>query len=726
MDKQLSLSFQFENILIFSLLAGVIVTTLLLYFSLRDHTQTGPRIKEEISRHYTWYAIYALTRLAAWCFVIVFCLASIGHSLYFLAIQASSLNYNPNTLFLSGLFSTGLVTSYLFCHYLLHSPNLILSSTRFRFSRLTPLWKLLKPSQLKIARLVLYLIVISILASGIYQLINAALWYTALFYLVLGALYLQLFLFVTCVPVGNTNKRRTSTSHKAQQQPPNIIMIGSDTLRADRLGNADYVRNLTPNIDILADKGTIFTNCYTPLARTAPSLASLLTGAWPHNHGIRTNYPDADQLSLPVENIIESLNRAGYETAAISDWSGADLGKIKFGFKHLNVSADQWNLKYLLRQGPSSIRLFLSLFCHNPLGKRFLPELYYLAGIPLTKQLFSETRQLLSEMAETNTPFFINLFTSSTHVPFASDYPYYNTFTPEDYDGETRFVMTKLASPEEILEKQVLGPEAFDIPQTLNLYDSCVFQFDDEIGNLIAHLDTCGLTDNTIIVIYSDHGADFFETGCWGQGNTLLGDDPSGRVPLLIVDPKQPLPRNIEQTVRTIDIMPTLLELLGLPIPESVDGCSLLSLLGGSTDRLNLIAYQETGLWLSPMPGMHENHLHYPNLLEMLGIPDKNLAMLCIGKEFYSQVIHAKDRAVRDGHWKLVSIPTTDGTIYQLFDISTDPDCTVNIASEQRKIFTRLKASLEALVAADPYSASVDTASHQKKPNAPANERRHS
>jgi len=565
-----------------------------------------------------------------------------------------------------------------------------------------------------------------ILASGVSQLLITALWPTALFYSVVGMLYLQLFLFVTRTPasVGTPKKPRTSSPNKCKQPPPNIIMIGSDTLRADRLGNADYVRNLTPNIDILADRGVTFTNCYTPLARTAPSLASLLTGAWPHNHGIRTNYPDADQLNLPVESIIENLNRAGYETAAISDWSGADLGKIKFGFKQLNVSADQWNLKYLLRQGPSSIRLFLSLFCHNPLGKKLLPELYYLAGIPLTKQLFSETRELLSEMAEKNTPFLINLFTSSTHVPFASDYPYYNTFTPDDYDGETRFVMTKLASPEEILEKQVLGPEAFDIPQTINLYDGCVLQFDEEVGKLMSHLDACQLTDNTIIVIYSDHGADFFETGCWGQGNTLLGDDPSGRVPLLIVDPKQLASQTIEQTVRTIDITPTLLELLGLPIPATVDGCSLLSQLRGSKEKLNLVAYQETGLWLSPMPGMHKDHLHYPNLLEMLDIPDKHSAMLSIEKGFYSQVVRAKDRAVRQDHWKLLSIPTSEGNIYQLFNINNDPNCAIDVAGDEKEIFAQLKAHLDTLVAADPYNLNFEFISDSANTRNSVNEKK--
>jgi len=711
MAENIPLAFQIQNILTYSFLTSVLIATLLLYFSLRDHTQTGPRIKKEISRHYSGYAIYALSRLGFWCLLIVMCLASIGSCLYFLTIQALGLSYNAVLLFASGLLSTGLISAYLFCHYLLHTPNLILSSARYRFSRLTPIWKRLKPSRLNKARWLLYLITIYLIISGIWQLLSAGQWPTALFYLTLSALYLQLLLKTVHTPTRTASRKPTS---KQDKRPPNLIMIGSDTLRADRLGNADYVRNLTPNIDKLSEKGTTFTNCYTPLARTAPSLASLLTGAWPHNHGIRTNYPDASQLDLPVENLIEHLNRIGYDTAAISDWSGADLGKINFGFKKLNISADQWNLKYLLRQGPSSIRSFLSLFCHNPLGKKLLPELYYLAGIPLTKQLFSETRDLLSKAAETNKPFCINLFTSSTHAPFASDYPYYSTFTPDDYDGETRFVMTKLASPEEILEKQVLGPEAFDIPQTLNLYDGCVLQFDDEVGRLMAHLQDCELADNTIVVIYSDHGADFFETGCWGQGNTLQGDDPSGRVPLVIIDPTKTAPQAVEQTVRTIDIAPTLFQLLGLPIPDSADGCSLVPLINGSNEDLNLLAYQETGLWLSPMPNIHVKHLHYPNLLEILDIPDKKSAMLCIKSEFYPMVIEAKDRSVRQGHWKLIALPTTEGRIYRLFNIQSDPLCSVDVASEEPEIFTRLKTYLDELIAADSFSDNAAAVSHQR------------
>jgi arylsulfatase A-like enzyme len=71
--------------------------------------------------------------------------------------------------------------------------------------------------------------------------------------------------------------------------PPNILMIGSDTLRADRLGALGYHRALTPNIDA-RQQGALFANCYVPCARTAPSLISMLTGTWPHTHGIRDNF----------------------------------------------------------------------------------------------------------------------------------------------------------------------------------------------------------------------------------------------------------------------------------------------------------------------------------------------------------------------------------------------------------------------------------------------------
>jgi len=705
MDAFLTLSIQIQHALGSSVLASALIVTALLYLSIRDHTRTGPRVKEEIAQHYTLYALYALTRLGAWCFVICFFLATIGTSVYFLLIQVWGLSYNFSLLFLSALFSVAFSSSLIFCHYLLHIPSLLVSSARFRFSRLMPLWRQLSPGRLQILRWLLSTLLVSIIISGLYKLLIHAQWATAFFYTFQACLYLYIYKWITssATSTGNSSPNdSTQTKHGRNKNKPNILMIGSDTLRADRLGAADYIRNLSPNIDQLAEKSVSFTNCYTPLARTAPSLASIFTGTWPHKHGIRTNYPYSDQLDLPVDNLIQHLNQSGYATSAITDWAGADLGKIDFGFKHLNVPKDQWNLKYLLRQGPAGIRLFLSLFCHNRFGKKFLPELYYLAGIPLTKQLFSDTRALISEMAEKEEPFCINLFTATTHVPFGSNYPYYDLFTPTDYAGDSQFIMTKLASPEEIIEKQELGPEAFDVPQILNLYDGCVVQFDDEVGKLLAHVKNCGLDDNTIVVIYSDHGADFFETGSWGQGNTLMGDDPSGRVPLIIHDPRQPQAQVVEQTVRTIDIAPTLLELLALAPLKTMDGQSLVAAMNDPKAELDLLAYQATGLWLGRVPGAHPQHLGYPNLLGLLDIPDKKSGMMCIKSEFYSRVVKAKDRSVRNDRWKLIAMPTKIGVVYQLYDLQKDPTCSNDVSTSETEVLNTLKTQLDELIDADP------------------------
>jgi arylsulfatase A-like enzyme len=702
----LPLSLQIQLNLGSSALVGVLITSALLYFSVRDHTRTGPRVKETIAQHYRGYALFALARLGTWSFAIAFFLASAGTSLYLLAIPIWGLSDNFFALVLSGVLSVGAVTAYLFTYYLLHIPSLVLSSARFRFSRLTPVWKQLSPLRLRAFFWLSTLSIGGTSIAGLYQLLHHGHWGTACFYCLQGGIYLYFLNWArsssSCQKVKSPITTSQTSHNRDQDKPPNILMIGADTLRADRLGAADYVRNLSPNIDELTERSISFSNCYTPLARTAPSLASLLTGTWPQTHGIRTNYPYPEQLKLPIDNLISTLNEAGYTTTAIADWAGADLGKIDFGFQQRYLPKDQWNLKYLLRQGPAGIRLFLSLFCHNRFGKKYLPELYYLAGIPLTKQLFSDTRELLSEAARSETPFCINLFTATTHVPFGSNYPYYDLFTPRDYSGDSQFIMTKLASPEEIIEKQELGPEAFDVPQILNLYDGCVVQFDDEIGKLLSHLEDCNLADNTIVVIYSDHGADFFETGSWGQGNTLMGNDPSGRVPLIIHDPRQQQAHVVNQTVRTIDIAPTLLELLALPPSKTMDGRSLVAAMNDPRAQLSLFAYQETGLWLGRVPGAHPQHLGYPNLLELLDIPDKKSGMLCIKPEFYSRVVEAKDRSVRDERWKLIAMPTEIGVIYRLYDLEKDPSCTEDLATSKIEIFDKLKLKLDALIAADP------------------------
>ena len=470
-------------------------------------------------------------------------------------------------------------------------------------------------------------------------------------------------------------------------------MIGADTLRADRLGALGYRRALTPNIDAMAAEGVLFANCYVPCARTAPSLVSLLTGTWPHTHGIRDNFIPDDQTRLTVAALPQLLKPLGYRSAAISDWCGADLGKLSFGFDYADVPEDQWNLKYFIRQGPKDLRLFLSLFAHNRLGRRLLPEIYYLGGVPLTKQMGQRARRLLSRLAHNNEPFLLNVFYSTTHPPFASEWPWYTRFADPAYADESKFAMAKLSDPFDILRRQGSPREEFDLDQIIDLYDGCVAEFDDEVGKMLRHLDACGLADNTIVAIYSDHGMEFFEHDTWGQGNSAIGE-ASPKIPLVIRDPRRPAVGVVHQVVRSIDFAPTLLDLVGAPAVSGMDGVSLANY-QRQTIGPKLDAYNETGIWIADIPGLPETHLRYPNLLELTEVPSRESGTLGIKAEYRDIVLAARDRMIRSGHWKLVYQPLQEGYLLMLFDIEADPSCSHNAINQHPEIARSLWGKLE-------------------------------
>ncbi|MFN0315348.1 MAG: sulfatase, partial [Burkholderiales bacterium] len=379
-------------------------------------------------------------------------------------------------------------------------------------------------------------------------------------------------------------------------------MLGSDTLRADRLGASGYYRSLTPRIDALARSGTLFTHCFVPCARTAPSLISMLTGCWPNRYGVRDNYVASAETNLSVPCLPALLRDAGYKTIALGDWAAGDLKKFNLGFDAAHTPDDQWNIKYLLRQGPKDLRLFLSLFLSNPLGRKLLPEIYYLAGVPRTRQLGIQVRRALSGLAQAKQPFLLTMFAASTHPPFGSEYPYYRMFSDPGYRGDSLFAMARLTDPFDIIRRQGEARSEFDLDQIEDLYDGCVRAFDDEVRRVLAHLELCGLGKNTIVVVFSDHGMEFFEHGTWGQGNSIFGDH-SARTPLIIADPRSPPNATVSKVIRNIDIAPTLLELALGTRTDAMDGISLAETIRAGNVPPHLLARTETGIWLTHLPG---------------------------------------------------------------------------------------------------------------------------
>lgn len=666
---------------------GIAVALLLLLRSFTDFTRSGPQMQEAIVKNYALYVVYAVSRLAFWAATISALLAGAGILVYNALNSLFGWQFRTIIALVAGATSLGLVTAYQFLQQLLFMPSKVIASWNYSEEHLYPIWELLDPGLLSATKWFGLSLAGTIVLAAIFKASNTRI---RLMHTIGLASLSTLLFFSHWTP----DARFSPSGAIAAGNRPNILMIGSDTLRADHLGIGGNPRDVSPVIDGLAREGTYFANCYVPLARTAPSLTSILTGAWPHDHGIRDNYISDPEARITLPALPKLFRDAGYHTIAIGDWAAGDLGKLALGFDEAHVPEDQWNLKFLLRQGPKDIRLFISLFVHNPLGKLALPELYYLAGTPLTKESGRETRHHIARLAQSNKPFFINLFIASTHAPFGSVYPDYLRYSSRDYRGQSKFVMSGLKDPSSIIAAQEKGKEAFDVEQLIALYDGAIRGFDDEVGHIMQFLHDTGLADNTIVIIYSDHGTDFFERGTWGQGNTVFGNDPSAHIPLLILDPRHQTPKKITSAVRSIDIAPTLLELAGLPVPDTMRGVSLAQSVRNGDDQYDLPVFQETGLWLGNIPGLEKNHLRYPSLLDLLYIPNKETGTLAIKPDMEERFVAAKDRMIRKGDWKLIYLPMTDGATYWLYNTREDPNGNINLAETRPDVFLPLKKTL--------------------------------
>lgn len=668
---------------------------LLVTKSVLDFSRSGPQIAEEVTRSYLAYAGFALARLGFWAFVVTAAMAIAGVVVYHALRAIFRWNYHWLAAFVAAGLAIGLITGVRLTHYLLYMPGGLAASFNYRISRLYPLWEALTPGRVALLEWVTVLLFAVPVILAAIVLARRGEQRRAIG---MGAFVLAAAALITWAGWSPEPEPAVSTARSPVTRP-NILMIGSDTLRADRLGVNGAVRPLTPHIDRLAAQGTNFAQYIVPLGRTGPSLVTLFTGTWPGTHGIRSNYASDGEINLRVPALPKILGDAGYSTAVVSDWAGSDLGKFRLGFEHVDTSPDQWNLKYLLRQGPKDIRLFLSLFTHNRFGKAFVPEVYYLAGMPLTAEVGRDTRSQIQRAASQGKPFFINTFVAATHGPFSSTYPYYSLYADPAYRGNSLFSMSDVSSIEDVLKAQAAGKQHFDVRQIFDLYDGAVKSFDDEVGRILAYLKKSGLDRNTVVVIYSDHGVDLFEGETWGQGNIV--SDYTHRVPLVIYDPRRPGGGVVKRTVRAVDVAPTLLELAQVPVPPSMEGGSLLPFIERGNAEPDRVAFAETGIWITRVPGLPKDRIVYPSVLDLLEIADKETGTLSIKPTYRDVIVRAKSRLAREGRWALVYFPLNHGVQYSLYDMETDWAMRHDVIAQHPEVAARLKSKLDALIQAE-------------------------
>ncbi len=395
----------------------------------------------------------------------------------------------------------------------------------------------------------------------------------------------------------------------------NVILISLDTLRADHLGAYGYTRNTSPTIDELADQSMIFHNSFVNAYFTLPSHMSIFTSTYPTRHKLNyqrydTAKPENTLLSEDIQTITQIMNKSGHRAVWIAPFTDPHL-ELQRGFErgfwefHESLFTLQTENITLLRSyfdnffreinEPSNGSFFWFLHSyaiHSPYiqppsflntfaGKDYngrLPDTYqaiFETELEKIKRLMDENSTALKDkLAIDNTSFSrLESIVESRNASALTEY--------------------RLAIGRPIFERAIGYPgityyDAIrnnitdnDIAQLNDRYDAGIYYMDFQLGLFFDELKKAGLWDKTVIVITSDHGEELYEHKGFDHTNFY---DHTIRVPLIIHVPGMEGRKDIYELTQSIDIMPTILGVLGIDTPQSAQGKNMIAVLEGNEE----------------------------------------------------------------------------------------------------------------------------------------------
>ncbi|KAF5012729.1 hypothetical protein FDECE_1222 [Fusarium decemcellulare] len=413
------------------------------------------------------------------------------------------------------------------------------------------------------------------------------------------------------------------------QKPANILYIMADQLAAPQLKMYNPDSQIkTPNLNALAAKSVQFDSAYCPSPLCAPSRMSMISGLLPMRIGA---YDNASQITSDTPTYAHYLRAQGYHTALAGKMHfvgdqlhgyeirlTSDIYPADFGWA---VNWDEPDKRLEWYHNSSSILQAGSCVRSNQLD--YDEEVMYKS----TQFLYEHIRQ-----GPEARPFCLTVALTHPHDPYTIEEKYWDLY--EDVNIE----LPKVHIPKEkqdphskrLLKVCDLWDYEFSekqIKRAKRAYYGAVSYVDDCVGKLLDVLKKCRLDENTIIVFSGDHGDMLGERGLWYKMSYF---ESSARVPLVIYHPHQFEPHRVEQNVSTLDILPTLCDLVGVkPAAElPMDGISLLPHLQGKQGHDKVYAEYTGEGTIAPM------------------------------------------MMIREGPWKFITCPT-DGV--QLFSLKDDP-----------------------------------------------------
>jgi arylsulfatase len=377
---------------------------------------------------------------------------------------------------------------------------------------------------------------------------------------------------------------------------PNILFIMVDEMRADAMGCAGHRIVKTPNLDRLASQAVRFSNTYTVSPVCSPARASAFTGRYAHVHGMIMNGLAANNGEIYLPSI---LKHYGYHTA-ISGKLHYGPARYSFGFDQFwtftteGPTPDLGYMAFLKKKYGSPAKFPIvpgtCPFPDDPLGRdygvfKYAPEDFE------SNWITDRSVDYLRSRKDNPQPWF--LFTSylKPHSPSVQPKKYLEMYDPN------QFPVPKLPENAKEIRAQQRGQRQrhyVDDERLIRMmgaaYYGLVTHTDEQIGRLLGELERLGMADNTLILFTADHGNMLGDHGRWFKGVMYEG---SSHIPLLWREPRQTKSRVESKIVENTDLVPSILETVGLPIPQGVQGRSFVNLARGRDSKWKDRAYSQ-------------------------------------------------------------------------------------------------------------------------------------
>ena len=513
----------------------------------------------------------------------------------------------------------------------------------------------------------------------------------------------------------------------AADDRPNVLFIAVDDLRPE-LGCYGSEIAVSPNLDALAASGRLFERAYCQQAICRPSRASLMTGLRPESTGLFHNYVALRDLQPDILTLPQHLIAHGYETAYVGkifhhgdtdderSWSREPAKQIEGIARPKSAYALQENndlraanlRKMVAKYGEAARRGLAS----GPAFERAdVPDHAYPDGYN-TRLAMKTLRQMAAAKASGGKPFFLAMGYKLPHLNWNAPAKYWDLYDrdaiplAEGTDPPTDGASMGLHASFELRTRSNIpkdGPIGPELARTLkHAYLASTSYVDSLIGDLLAELDAAGVADETIVVVWGDHGWHLGDMGVWGKATNY---EIATRVPLLLRAPDMNARGEpTDALVELVDLFPTLCELTGVPIPPDREGHSFVPLLTDPDREWKRAAFSQY-----PNPALREwaaNPLS-PEMRETWFGPliDR------VERRIIEQMGDRWDRALFERHltgftmrtdryrlvvWRDRRDPEAEPLHVELFDHQTDPGERTNIAAAQPELVAELMGQMDA------------------------------